>query len=87
MRKEICFYGRVQGVGFRYRASYAAKNLGLTGWVRNEYDGTVLAQVQGDELSMMQWIHQLASDQYIGIEHYDEKLIPEESEYDFQIMT
>ena len=35
IRKHILFYGRVQGVGFRYHATYKASLLGLTGWVRN----------------------------------------------------
>lgn len=41
VRKHIVFHGRVQGVGFRYTAKYAASSLDLTGWARNEYDGTV----------------------------------------------
>ena len=41
IRRRILFYGRVQGVGFRYRARYAAESLCLTGWVYNEEDGTV----------------------------------------------
>lgn len=44
IRKEYRFYGRVQGVGFRYHANYAAQQLGITGWVRNCYDGSVEAQ-------------------------------------------
>lgn len=46
-RKQWVFSGRVQGVGFRYRAQYAAQNLGLTGWVANNWDGTVTLQAQG----------------------------------------
>ena len=34
IRYHVIFYGQVQGVGFRYRAYYAAYQLGLTGWVR-----------------------------------------------------
>ena len=49
VRKRIIFRGRVQGVGFRYTAKYLAQSLGLTGWVRNEYDGTVLLEIQGSE--------------------------------------
>ena len=49
IRKKIQFYGRVQGVGFRFHAQYAAEALGLTGWVRNENDGSVRMEVQGAE--------------------------------------
>ena len=34
VRKHIFFSGWVQGVGFRYRALYAARAMGLTGWVQ-----------------------------------------------------
>ena len=47
IRKYIQFYGKVQGVGFRYHATYRAKFLGLTGWVRNCSDGSVEMEVQG----------------------------------------
>ena len=49
IRKHIIFYGRVQGVGFRYYAVNKANQLGLTGWVRNLPDGTVEMEVQGNE--------------------------------------
>jgi acylphosphatase len=40
--------GRVQGVSFRYYTRREAVNLGLTGWVRNERDGSVLVVAEGD---------------------------------------
>lgn len=49
VRKHIVFYGRVQGVGFRYTAKYLANSLNLVGWVQNEWDGTVTMEVQGRE--------------------------------------
>ena len=49
IRKRIVFSGWVQGVGFRYRARHAAELLGATGWVRNEYDGSVTMEIQGTE--------------------------------------
>ena len=49
LRKHITFYGWVQGVGFRYRARHAAEMYGCTGWVRNEWDGSVTMEIQGSE--------------------------------------
>ena len=47
-RRRYTITGQVQGVGFRYRARYAAQTLDLTGWVQNEDDGSVTLEVQGD---------------------------------------
>ena len=52
IRKHIIFTGSVQGVGFRYRARHAAELYGCTGWVRNEYDGSVVMEIQGTEEQM-----------------------------------
>ncbi len=40
--------GRVQGVSYRYFTQQAARELELTGWVKNLADGTVEVQVAGD---------------------------------------
>ena len=50
IRKHVYFYGRVQGVGFRWRAVQTAKDLHLTGWVRNMYNGNVEMEVQGNSV-------------------------------------
>ncbi len=39
--------GRVQGVGFRFSAQRAAQRFKLTGYVRNEMDGTVSVYYEG----------------------------------------
>lgn len=49
VRRRYRFSGMVQGVGFRYEAKLTASQLGLTGWVRNEGDGSVSAEIQGGE--------------------------------------
>src|SRR5678816_3653648 len=40
--------GRVQGVKYRATAQREARRRGLTGWVRNEPDGAVMTDVEGD---------------------------------------
>ncbi len=53
--------GRVQMVGFRYSARQKAAELKLTGWVRNEPDGSVSVCAEGSRaaLEMMEeWLHQ-----------------------------
>jgi acylphosphatase len=40
--------GRVQGVGFRYFTQAAAVRAGVSGWVRNNPDGTVEIAAAGD---------------------------------------
>jgi len=39
--------GRVQGVGFRNFTRMRARRLGVTGWVRNERDGSVRLEAEG----------------------------------------
>jgi len=50
VRKKITFAGRVQKVGFRLEIHRIAQRMGLTGWVRNLADGSVEAEIQGEEL-------------------------------------
>ena len=51
--KRYLVRGRVQGVGFRWFVEREAHTLGITGWVRNNHDGSVevLAQGTRDQLS------------------------------------
>jgi len=41
--------GRVQNVGFRYFAVKEAQKGGITGFVRNERDGSVYIEAEGEE--------------------------------------
>jgi acylphosphatase len=47
--RRIVVSGRVQGVGYRYAMTEAARAIGVAGWVRNRRDGTVEALVQGED--------------------------------------
>ncbi|WP_136605302.1 acylphosphatase [Paenibacillus dokdonensis] len=49
VRKKVCFSGRVQKVGFRLELNCIAQRLNLTGWVKNVTDGSVEADLQGEE--------------------------------------
>ena len=75
IRKHIVFYGRVQGVGFRYYAVNKANQLGLTGWVKNLPDGTVELEVQGEKPLIDQLIIFLQNRTYIWIEKLDARSI------------
>lgn len=45
--------GKVQGVGFRFSAEWAARSIGVTGWIRNLRDGRVevFAQATAEQLA------------------------------------
>ena len=83
VRKHIFFYGRVQGVGFRYYAVQKANQLGLTGWVKYLYDGSVEMEVEGQEELIDQLIIFLQNRTYIWIERIDAKKIPLQQDSSF----
>jgi len=49
---KFTVFGLVQGVGFRYFVARNAMAMGLRGYVRNEYDGTVSGVAIGDPTSI-----------------------------------
>ncbi len=60
-RVQVIISGRVQGVGFRASCQRQAVSLGLTGWVRNRWDGAVEALFEGDAAAvdaMVAWCWQ-----------------------------
>lgn len=85
VRKHIVFHGRVQGVGFRYTAKYLARSLSLTGWVKNEWDGTVAMEIQGREPMVNKLLEGLNRGQFITIEWMDATEIPLEQESSFSV--
>lgn len=53
-RFQVRYLGRVQGVGFRYTVQRLANTRNVVGWVRNEPDGSVAAELQADEQTLNQ---------------------------------
>lgn len=87
VRKHILFSGRVQGVGFRYTACYLARPLGLTGWVKNLWDGDVEMEVQGEPEAIERLIHGLESGRFIRIDRMETQDLPlDPRESDFREM-
>ena len=80
IRKHIIFTGWIQGVGFRWRARQAAEMYGCTGWVRNEWDGSVTMEIQGEEEAIDRVIMSIEAGRYVRIENMDSRMILVESE-------
>lgn len=75
IRQHYIFKGEVQGVGFRYTAKYAAESLGLTGWVKNNWDGSVEMEVQGDDELIERMLSIIYSGRHIYINDIKKKNI------------
>ena len=85
VRKHIIFYGSVQGVGFRWRARNAAEHFSCTGWAKNEWDGTVSMEIQGEEEDIDRVILAIEKGTFVRIDNMDVKMLPVvEREYGFR---
>lgn len=58
---HLRIYGRVQGVSFRYYTLHQARLRNIRGYVKNEPDGSVFVEAEGDEEALshfVQWCHE-----------------------------
>ena len=76
VRKHIIFYGSVQGVGFRWRARNAAEHFSCTGWAKNEWDGSVSMEIQGEEEDIDRVILAIEKGTFVRIDNMDVKVLP-----------
>ena len=76
IRKEFHFEGNVQNIGFRFEVQSHAKPLGITGYAKNNDDGTVTAQLQGNLEDINRVISDLQNIDRIQIDSMTEKDIP-----------
>ena len=77
IRRSYTFTGRVQHVGFRWRARRAAEMFGCTGWCRNNPDGSVSMEIQGPGVKIDLVIAAIRCSRYIHVEHMEFTALPE----------
>lgn len=86
IREHFVFTGKVQCVGFRFRAGNLATHYGVTGWIRNNVDGTVEAEMQGREEELDKIVQALQQDSYIRIDWMErERMEPDPEERKFSV--
>ncbi|AYV19901.1 MULTISPECIES: acylphosphatase [Vibrio] len=59
--QKVVVKGMVQGVGFRYHTCHEGLKLGLTGYAKNLYDGSVEVVACGDQTkveALCEWLMQ-----------------------------
>jgi acylphosphatase len=56
VRVHLWVKGRVQNVGFRAHVEYSARQIGLTGWVRNVGYDTVEAIAEGERAKLDRFV-------------------------------
>lgn len=77
IRYRLNVYGRVQGVGFRWFVYRHAADRHLTGYARNEWDGSVTVELQGRPNDIEAVIAALYRGNYvISVEHMDMEKLP-----------
>lgn len=81
MRQQFHVFGTVQGVGYRWYARHHALRLSLRGWVRNEPDGTVLAEAQGTPEALLEFYEALvrgpASAEVTEVRRHEQLEVPD----------
>ncbi|MFJ5955322.1 acylphosphatase [Paenarthrobacter sp. NPDC092416] len=80
--------GIVQGVGFRYWTARKADRLGLTGTVRNRFDGAVELVAEGSKSDIQDMLSWLKSSHAPGrVEHVESEVSPATGEFsEFRII-
>ena len=87
-RRTVVFNGRVQRVGFRATVSSLAEGFPVTGWVRNEVDGTVRCVVEGTTADLDAFIDSILHRMRDNITGHDCCQVDATGEFeDFRITT
>jgi acylphosphatase len=83
LQAHLTITGSVQGVGYRDWTMRTARQLGLTGWVRNRMDGSVEALFVGDDARVGEMIDacrrgpRMAQVDAVDVEPVDLDILPD----------
>lgn len=66
IRSRLVVRGRVQGVGFRRFAYRQAQNIGISGWVRNNPDGSVEIEAAGENTPLQLFIKEMQKGPFLS---------------------
>lgn len=88
VRVSIIINGQVQGVFFRYKTQQEAHKLSLTGWVKNNGDGSVECMAEGEKDKLEELIAWCkAGPRSAQVENVDVKWLPFVGEFNsFEII-
>ena len=81
-RYDIIFTGRVQGVVFRATAQEIAHRYDVTGWVRNERDGSVRCVVEGEAGELDRFVAAIEQAKRVNIDNADITRLDATGEFD-----
>ena len=70
-----------------YRASAAADALGIVGWVRNCWNGTVEMEVQGSQEAIDRMLERTAASRWVQIDHIAKTQMTPEEERGFHVRS
>lgn len=83
-RTLVIVSGRVQGVGYRWATLEEAERLGLSGSVRNEPDGTVRVEIEGERSDeLIEWLRR--GPRFAEVDNIELRDIPETGESGFKV--
>lgn len=85
IRMHYVFHGYVQGVGFRWRAAHSARQFGVTGWVQNQWDGSVEMEAEGTAADLTAMYRCIENLRFGEIDSVDAKQIPLQNDSSFEI--
>ena len=83
---HVTVSGRVQGVWYRQSCRRRAEQAGVTGWVRNNPDGTVEAVIEGDQPAVddvMAWMRSGPSN--ASVTSFDAQPVPPTGTTSFEV--